>query len=59
MKYFLQFLLIICVIFAFLFISAGISYSQSAVQEASSAAFACFFGIIARMLQAELHQLRN
>lgn len=55
MKYFLQTLMYLCLIFSFLFIIVGLKFSESAVQEASAAGFACFFGILVRVLQAEVH----
>ena len=57
MKYFLQTMMYLCLIFSFLFIVVGLKFSESAVQEASAAAFACYFGILVRVLQAETHNL--
>jgi len=59
MKYFLQTMMFISLIIAFLFIIVGLKFSESAVQEASAAGFACFFGIMARLIQAESHQCNN
>jgi hypothetical protein len=59
MKYFLQTMMFISLIIAFLFIIVGLKFSESAVQEASASGFACFFGIMARLLQAEAHQCNN
>jgi len=58
MKYFLQTMMYLSLIIALLFILVGIKFSESAVQEASAAGFACFFGIMVRILQAELHQYK-
>ena len=54
MKILLQILMVISLILAFLFIIVGLKFSESSVQEASAAGFACFFGIIVRIIQAEL-----
>ena len=54
MKYFLQTMMYLSLIIAFLFILVGLKFSESAVQEASAAGFACFFGIMVRIIQAEL-----
>ena len=59
MKYFLQTMMFISLIIAFLFIIVGLKFSESAVQEASAAGFACFFGIVTRILQAEIHQIKE
>jgi hypothetical protein len=56
MKYFLQTLMYLCLIFSFLFIIIGLKFSESAVQEASAAGFACYFGILVRVLQAEVNK---
>jgi hypothetical protein len=57
MKYFLQTLMFLCLIFSFLFIIIGLRFSESAIQEASAAAFACYFGVLVRVLQAETHNI--
>ena len=57
MKYFLQTLMYLCLIFSFLFLIIGLRFSESAIQEASAAAFACYFGVLVRILQAETHNL--
>ena len=54
MKYFLQTMMYLCLIISFLFILIGLKFSESAVQEASAAGFACFFGIMVRILQSEV-----
>jgi hypothetical protein len=59
MKYFLQTMMFISLIIAFLFIIVGLKFSESAVQEASAAGFACFFGIIVRIIQAELQAYKG
>ena len=59
MKVFLQILMIISLILAFLFIIVGIKFSESSVQEASAAGFGCFWAIIARVLQAEIHNINS
>jgi hypothetical protein len=58
MKYFLQTLMFLSLIISILFIIIGLKYSESAIQEASAAAFACYFGVIARLLQAESHKVK-
>jgi hypothetical protein len=59
MKYFLQTVMFLTIIISILFITIGLKYSESAVQEASAAGFACFFGILTRILQAEIHQIKE
>jgi hypothetical protein len=59
MKYFLKTVMFFTIIFAILFIIVGLKFSESAVQEASAAGFACFFGIVTRILQAEIHQIKE
>ena len=59
MKVFLKTMMFFAIIFAILFIIVGLKFSESAVQEASAAAFACFFGIVTRILQAEIHQTKE
>jgi uncharacterized membrane protein YagU involved in acid resistance len=59
MKYFLKTVMFFTIIFAILFIIVGLKFSESAVQESSAAGFACFFGIITRILQAEIHQIKE
>jgi hypothetical protein len=56
MKYLLQVAFYLLIIFSILFIIIGLKFSESAVQEASAAAFACYFGIMARLVQADLHK---
>ena len=58
MKYFLQTVMYLTIIISILFIIIGLRFSESAVQEASAAGFACFFGILTRILQAEIHQIK-
>jgi len=53
MKEFYKTLMVICMIIAFIFLYIGLKFSESAVQEASASGFACFFGIMARIFQAE------
>ena len=59
MKYFLQTMMYLCLIFSFLFLIVGLRFSESAVQEASAAGFACFFGIMTRIIQSEIHNTKN
>jgi hypothetical protein len=59
MKYFLQTMMYLCLIFSFLFLIVGLRFSESAVQEASAAGFACFFGIMTRIIQSEIHNIKN
>lgn len=58
MKVLLQISIVISLILAFLFIIVGIKFSESSVQEASAAGFGCFWAIIARILQAEIHRIK-
>ena len=59
MKVFLQILMVISLILAFFFIIVGIKFSESSVQEASAAGFGCFWAIIARVIQAEIHNINS
>jgi hypothetical protein len=59
MKILLQILMVISLILAFLFIIVGLKFSESAVQEASAAGFGCFWAIITRVIQAEIHKINN
>jgi hypothetical protein len=59
MKILLQILMVISLILAFLFILVGLKFSESSVQEASAAGFGCFWAIITRMIQAEIHKINN
>jgi hypothetical protein len=56
MKYLLQVGFYLLIIISILFIIIGLRFSETAVQEASAAAFACYFGIMARLIQADLHK---
>ena len=47
---------IISLLVTFFFVYVGIKLAESAVQEASAAGFACVFGIVSRVLQAEAHK---
>jgi|LakMenE18May11ns_1017448.scaffolds.fasta_scaffold5827489_1 hypothetical protein len=58
MKEFLKIMMAISLIIAFFFLYVGLKFSESALQEASASGFACFFGIVARILQAESHRTR-
>jgi hypothetical protein len=58
MKEFLKIMMAISLIIAFFFLYVGLKFSESAVQEASASGFACFFGIVARILQSESHRTR-
>jgi hypothetical protein len=59
MKYFLQVIFYLLIIFSIFTITIGLKYSESAIQEASSAAVACFFGVMSRIIQAEIHRIEN
>jgi len=56
MKQFYYTLMFIALIISFLFLIIGLKFAESAPQEASDAGFACAFGIICRILQAEAHK---
>ena len=51
--------MVISLIVSFLFIIVGIKFSESAVQEASAAGFGCFWAIISRVIQAEIHRIND
>jgi len=56
MKQFLYVFSIISLLITFFFVYVGLKHAESAVQEASAAGFACVFGIVSRVLQAEAHK---
>ena len=58
MKQLFYALMTISILVSAFFLFVGLRLAESAVQEASAAGFACFFGIMVRILQAELHQYK-
>ncbi len=56
MKQLFYVLMILCLAVTIFFLFIGLKLAESAVQEASAAGFACVFGIISRILQAEAHK---
>jgi hypothetical protein len=56
MKQFFYVLMIITILITSFFVFVGLKLAESAVQEASAAGFACVFGIMSRIFQAEAHK---
>jgi hypothetical protein len=56
MKQFFYVLMILSLLAVIFFLFVGLKFTESAVQEASAAGFACVFGIISRIFQAEAHK---
>ena len=56
MKQFLYVLSFFSILATFFFVFVGLKLAESAVQESSAAGFACVFGIISRIFQAEAHK---
>ena len=56
MKQFFYVLMILSLLTTAFFVFIGLKLAESAVQEASAAGFACVFGIISRIFQAEAHK---
>jgi len=56
MKQFYYTIMFLALIMTFLFLIVGLKFAESAPQEASAAGFACAFGIIGRILQAQAHK---
>lgn len=56
MKQFFYVLMILSLLITTFFLFVGLKLAESAVQESSAAGFACVFGIISRIFQAEAHK---